>query len=171
MKLDIAETISNMLITTKDNSEEITELEKKKVRYGIYTLYVNVTKIGGLLLVAYFLDIFSEVLIIWILFGVLRSSAFGIHSSKSINCTIATFSIFLGGAFISIQFPLKESILYVIYILSFIGLLLYAPADTKARPLIIYHLKTLFAISAMAETISVLPITYKIFKRRYNNYE
>lgn len=136
MKLDIAETISNMLITTKDNSEEITELEKKKVRYGIYILYVNVTKIGGLLLVAYFLDIFSEVLIIWILFGVLRSSAFGIHSSKSINCTIATFSIFLGGAFISMQFPLKESILYVIYILSFIGLLLYAPADTKARPLI-----------------------------------
>ena len=198
MKLDIAETISNKLITTKNKNNEITELEKKKVRYGVYILYVNVTKIGSLLIVAYFLNIFSEVLTIWILFGILRSSAFGIHSSKSIYCTIATFVIFIGGALVSTQFVLEDMILNIIYFLSFIGLLMYAPADTKARPLVgkefrkklkiktiisfmtilaiilalnIYHLKILFSISAMAETISVLPITYKIFRRRYNNYE
>jgi hypothetical protein len=63
MKVDIVETISKKLITEKNNNNEISELEKKKVKYGVYILYVNVSKIGLLLILAYFMGIFTEVLL------------------------------------------------------------------------------------------------------------
>ena len=196
--INFPDKIAEKLIQNKCKNSEVTELEKKKVRYGVYIFYVNITKIAMLLLVAFLLDVLYPVMLIWLFFALLRKTAFGIHSSNSLICTLVSLTTFVGGAFISKNVILTDIIIYSIYIICFIAMFIYAPADTEARPLVgkkfrkrlkietlitfiiisasviyinIYLLKIIFAIAAIAETVSILPITYKVCKRRYRNYD
>lgn len=196
--INFPDKIAEKLIQNKCKNSEVTELEKKKVRYGVYIFYVNITKIAMLLLVAFLLDVLYPVMLIWLFFALLRKTAFGIHSSNSLICTLVSLTTFVGGAFISKNVILTDIIIYLIYIICFIAMFIYAPADTEARPLVgkkfrkrlkietlitfiiisasviyinIYLLKIIFAIAAIAETVSILPITYKVCKRRYRNYD
>ena len=198
MKFNLVDEITEKLIATKCKNSEVSDLEKKRVKYGVYVLYVNITKIAIFLLISLLFDVFYDVLIIWFMFALIRSTAFGIHSGNSIVCTIVTVLTFVGGSLICRYCYLNDIFIYLIYLLCFILIFIYAPADTESRPLVgvkyrrklkiqavlittillavvivlnIYHIKLLFAIALIAETVSILPITYKIFKRRYNNYE
>ncbi|MBD7910109.1 MULTISPECIES: accessory gene regulator B family protein [Clostridium] len=194
----IPELISEKIVEIVGQNREITELDKKKLVYYIYVLYVNITKMVIILAIACLLNIFKEVFIIWAFFAIQRKFAFGIHSSNSISCTIVSILIFIGGGLVNKYFTLPIYIVYLIYAMVLLAYIIYAPADTESRPLVgkklrkkfkiktivtftflfalvmilnSHQIKTLFAISALAETISILPITYKVFKRRYNNYE
>ncbi|MDS0527510.1 accessory gene regulator B family protein [Clostridium sp. SHJSY1] len=194
----IPELICKKILKIVGQTKVISDLEKKKLSYYICALYVNTTKIMILLAIALILKVFWEVIIMWCFFALIRRTAFGIHSSSSFNCTIVTVLIFAGGGLISkyVNFPIH--IYFILNFISFVVYVIYAPADTESRPLVgkkmrkkfknktiltfivlfllvtilnIYQIKILFAISAFAEAISILPITYRIFKRRYKNYE
>ena len=102
------------------------------------------------------------------------------------------------GKYIVLTGNVKIMLAIAIWIFCMIMIKLYAPADTENHPLvkkevrkqlktravivsIIYCLLAIFAkpmwfvnILMLMETyvvISILPISYKIFRRRYNNYE
>ena len=89
-------------------------------------------------------------------------------------------------------------IIYICYVSGFLALLLWAPADTPARPLLnkrkrltnkifslgltlIYVLCSFYLNSnnfynivsfiLILETICICPLTYKLFKTPYNNYK
>lgn len=197
-KKGVSDIISDKLIEVVGQTREITELDKKKLNYYINALYLNITKMIILFITAYILNIFKEILIIWVFFALQRRVAFGIHSSNSLNCTIVTLVVFIGGGLINKYIDLNIYLIYLTYFMVFLAYIAYAPADTESRPLVgkklrkkfkiktivtfiillilvmilnSHQIKILFAISALAEAISILPITYKIFKRRYNNYE
>jgi accessory gene regulator B len=196
--INFPDKIAEKLIENKCRNSDVTELDKKKVKYGVYIFYVNITKILVLLLAAFLLDVLYQVLLIWFFFALLRRTAFGIHSSSSLVCTFVTLITFVGGALISKNLIVSDLIIYSIYIICFIAMFIYAPADTEARPLVgkkfrkrlkietlitfvlilasviyinIYNLKIIFAIAGIAETVSILPITYKVCRRRYKNYD
>lgn len=190
--------ICEKIIGTVGQGREISELDKKKLNYWIQMIYINVTKLAIMLTVAILLNVFKEVLVTWFFFAMLRMTAFGIHCKSSLSCTIGSVLIFDGGALISKYVEFHMYVPYIIYIITFIIFLAYAPADTESRPLVgkknrgkfkkrtiltaailfsvvlvlgTDQIKILLAFSALAEAISILPITYKIFKRRYGNYE
>ena len=184
------------MITTYNSN--YTDYDLQKLRYGLEGVYLTVTKVLILLLIAFIFQILPQVIFIMFLSSILRLTGFGFHAEKSYICLI--FSI--------INFNLIPLLLFSINLSSFSFLitgiicifliLLYAPADTPKRPLknkkkrIIWKFSTviiaciyvaigfyvnnetltIMLLSALIiQAIMILPITYSLFKTSYSNYK
>ena len=186
-------TISNI---KKYNNYSDTKL--KEIKYGLETIYLTFFKIVTIIIINLLLGSLKELLLIFLFYGLLRLTGFGLHAKKSSHCWVASL----------LMFVILTNIVSLIYIpkilqitLSSIGLILlfiYAPADTKKRPIInetkrtvykvltilitvLYILYIIFTndvyisnilmISILIQTFLVLPISYKLFGLEYNNYK
>lgn len=174
------------------------ESKLKIIRYGLGSLYLFITKVIVTFALAYFLGLFYTLLKLMAFYTLIRLTAFGVHAKRSIDCWIASLTMFLVIPYLCeimvIDLYLKLSIAIICVVL----LSIYAPADTEKRPLIhkkkrvIYKVITI--ITSLTLTVSlffikdnilnncvlfgivlgtfvVLPITYKIFGVKYNNYK
>lgn len=175
-----------------------TELELKKIKYGIEVILINLTKFMILMILAYFLKIIPHILVIMISFGLVRKSAFGLHSESSAKCTVISIMSFVGGVYISKHYPLEIKTIIFIFLILISLFVKYAPADTEKRPIIGEKVRNklkrntvitilllliaiitvnnqtisaLITLGVTIECIFILPITYKILNRRYRNYE
>ena len=169
-----------------------------EIMYGIEGIYLLITKTIIIFVLAMILGIFKELLYLLISFNFIRLFAFGMHANKSYICLIFSSLLFLLGAFMCKYIIFNKSILYILYIITFLIIMIYAPADTKKRPLIkknkrikfkilslmiviLYFILTLFIknnliinsliIGIIIECILILPITYKAFHMPYKNYK
>lgn len=167
-------------------------------RYTLESLYSLVTKTCVVLILAFFFKTFSITLTMLLLYSVLRGFAFGIHATKNLYCWIVTLLTYVIGSLIIKYFTWPMEIIYICYAIGFLALLLWAPADTPARPLLnkrkrltnkifslgltlIYVLCSFYLNSnnfynivsfiLILETICICPLTYKLFKIPYNNYK
>ena len=188
--------INNIMLNIKNN-KDYTEQKLNEIRYGLEALYLTSTKIAVIYIIAVILNSYKELTLIFLLYGTLRLTGFGIHAKSSKECWISSLLIF-----VPIPYLLKFIFIpkYINIILSIIGtilLLIYSPADTKKRPLIhkkkriIYKILTttistiytilniitkdnilsnIITFSILLEAIIVLPISYKLFGLKYNNY-
>ena len=187
---------SSMELITKNG--QYTQDEIDIMTYGLETIYLTVTKLVILFLLAYLLNIFQEMILLLIAYNVIRSQSFGIHASKSIYCLITSIIMFIGGAIICKYFIFPAWFMIVSSIICNICLFLYAPADTHKRPLVNskkrkrfklvsftlgiiytilivlfrnYSIVNYLLLGMIEAIIMILPITYKIFKLPYNNYQ
>ena len=176
------------------NDEEQLEI----IAYGLEGVYLTITKMIILFLLAYALGIVKEFVMILITFNIIRTQAFGIHASKSLYCLISSTITFIGGALLCKYMVIPFYISIIIAIICDICLLLYAPADTHKRPLVnakkrkrfkmlsfflgvIYTILLIIfknsficnylLVGMINSVIMILPITYKIFNMPYNNYK
>lgn len=188
--------INNIMLNIKNN-KDYTDQKLNEIKYGLEALYLTTTKISVIYIIAIILNSYKELTLIFLLYGTLRLTGFGIHAKSSKECWISSLLIF-----VPIPYLLKIIFIpkYINIILSIIGtilLLIYSPADTEKRPLIhkkkriIYKIltttiSTIYAIlniitkdnilsniitfSILLEAIIVLPISYKLFGLKYNNY-
>lgn len=190
--------ISNSIRTIRRYYPNYSDEDIEKIQYGLESIYLSLTKVIVILLLSIFLNIFKETIITLLLFNILRTTAFGIHASKSWICWVTSVPTFIGIPLICkyITFPIY--ILLIIASISLIHFILFAPADTVKRPLIrkkrriIYKVLTVIigiayliiiiicknnfiqnclSASMLIETILISPLTYKIFKMPYNNYK
>ncbi len=190
--------ISNSIRTIRRYYPNYSDEDIEKIQYGLESIYLSLTKVIVILLLSIFLNIFKETIITLLLFNILRTTAFGIHASKSWICWVTSVPTFIGIPLICkyITFPIY--ILLIIASISLINFILFAPADTVKRPLIrkkrriIYKVLTVIigiiylamiiicknnfiqnclSASMLIETILISPLTYKIFKMPYNNYK
>lgn len=197
--MSIAETLSNKLtgFITKYSKLPIDVEKREEINYGILTLIMNSYKLIIILIVAYFLGILNEIVYMMISFGTLRAFAGGIHLKNGISCLITTSIIYFGIVYGAIYIPLNKYLINIIFFISLILIYNYAPSDTEEKPLlskslrqnlkalslgvltimyfisIKYSLTTLGAIvtfSALAESLLITPIVYKLWGRRYRNY-
>lgn len=173
------------------------QTELDEIRYGLEGIYLSITKLIVITTISIIFNLFNEMLIMLVTFNILRTTGFGIHAKKSIDCWISSTIMFIGFPYISklliIPFPIHIIISFILFIL----LLLYAPADTYKRPIIkkkkriMYKTITCFntlilliisfltessitnliLFGIFAEVLLVNPLTYKIFKLPYNNYK
>lgn len=178
----------------KYSDEKLEEIE-----YGLETIYLTVTKLIIIFGVAFILGIVKETIVLLICYNLIRSSAYGLHASKSIYCLISSLLLFIGGVYVSIylsSIPLYIKI--VLGLLSIIMIIKYAPADTVKRPLINAKKRKRFKIISITKSIIYLlliiyfdkmqlsgfllvglveaiimihPLVYKIFNLPYNNYK
>lgn len=187
---------SSMELITKN--KQYTDDEVAIMTYGLETIYLTVTKLVIIFLTAYLLGIFKEMILLLITYNIIRSQSFGIHATKSIYCLITSLIMFIGGALICKYCVFPSWLMIILAIVCNICLLLYAPADTKKRPLvnakkrkrfklvsfslgIIYTILIIvfrdysivnYLLLGMIEAIiMILPITYKTFNLPYNNYK
>ncbi len=189
--------LTALMTTVKKSYPEYSEKKLAEIKYGLEGIYLTITKIVVILLLSILLGILKESLLIMVVFNGIRFFAFGIHASKSSYCWIASILSFIVGPIIVKYCFIPKVFQLSIMFVSFILLLLYAPADTKKRPLInekkrmrnkilssivclIYSVLVMLSEQIISNSIvigtifgvlSVVPITYSIFHLPYNNYK
>lgn len=168
------------------------------IEYGLESLYIMITKTIVISLIALLLNIFKEMLIIMILYNIIRTTAFGMHAKESWQCYIISITLFIGGAllfkYINVSFYANA----LIGAVSYIFLVIYAPADTYKRPLVnakkrkIYkiitvinssifliliivfknsNISTALSLGLLDSMLMIHPLTYRMFHLPYNNYK
>lgn len=189
----INSTINN--ITKYYNYDDETLAE---IRYGLASLYLTITKTIVIFGISYFMGYIKPLLILMALYSILRLFGFGVHAKKSWHCWIASLITFLLVPYLCTTLIIEYNIKICLSIICVILIGIFAPADTEKRPLInrkrriIYKiltilLTTLYIIlftfikdnlinnciffAIILETIVILPITYKLFGLKYNNYK
>ena len=180
------------------NQETLNEAEREKLQYGLEGLYMTITKLVVIFLIALLLGFIKEFIITLIFFNIIRFPGFGFHASKSIVCLISSTILILGLPYLFTNIEVDLTIKIVLCIISVIAFIICAPADTWKRPLtnkkkriirkvsacslaIIYsiliivfngiEISNLLMAALLIETILISPIMYLIFKEPYRNYK
>ena len=173
-------------------------LEYTKMVFGLESFLINVSKLIIVYAFAILLGTLAQTLIIQAAFALLRRYSFGLHALKSTVCTIVSCSLFVVIPWALPDVSIGNAAVLAIYVPLLVLFYMYAPADTKARPLIGAKLraklkkqavacvmvlmivtvlipngniKLLLTLGAVYQCVSVLPLTYKILRRSEKNYE
>lgn len=195
----IEKTSESLMKYIRHSLPDKTETELEKIKYGIDIFLMNFYKIPVLWIIAYFLGVFIPMVIATISFGFIRMFASGIHARKGWTCLLMTGFVLFSIVYFSTYLPLNFLYKTTLFIFSLVLIFLYAPADTEEKPLInpklrqrlkikatvisvlFYLLSIVFfskdiigsilIYSMLAESLLITPVIYKLFKRRYRNYE
>ena len=180
------------------NYPEYTQEKLEEIKYGLEGIYLSITKVVVILILAAILGIFKESMIVLLLFNGLRSFAFGIHAKKSWQCWISSSILFIGIPYMCIYASFNFIIHYIVIGFSILTYILYSPADTVKRPLIKKHrrikfkfltllvsiiyvyifiktenifLQNVISSTMLLEAVLIHPLTYRMFNLPYKNYE
>ena len=194
MKKYVLDKCMNIIKQNKDYDE----IKLAEIKYGLEGIYLTITKIIIIGVLAIILGIFKEYLIFLGIFTIMRSNSFGIHASKTWICYSTSIPAFLGIPLISIYTTLNTPTKLIVGTLSIIGICIFSPADTVKRPIIdkkkrrIHKilstliatvfitlsiiikdnfLSNAFFFATILQNILISPITYKLSHMPYNNYK
>lgn len=189
--------IESTIIKIK-KKQEVSELQEKRYRYGLEGFYNLFTKLVALTIISILLNTFVEFILLTITYSLYRLYGFGIHAKTSLQCWFTTLPIYITGCLFIKYGSISNIVSISLWIIGFISFLLFAPADTPARPLIhkdkrirakilsliiltvlaiLYYccsfiiIKNTLIYSLLMEVISINPLTYKIFHTPFNNYK
>lgn len=185
-----------MNIIIKYNDYEQSKLNE--IKYGLTGLYLTLSKMVVIVILALILKIFEKVMILLLFFNLIRLTSFGIHAKKSWQCLLFSVLTFILIPVLLTKFNLSLNIKIIIGIANVIFIYNFSPADTKKRPIInkkrrfIYKMISTFTaliftilsfiindnyivnsliFSLVIENIMISPITYKLLNEPYNNYK
>ena len=128
--------LNKIMIEIKDNNKELNDIKLAEIKYGLQGLYTLITKTSVIIILSLILNIFYEFIIFFVFYSLLRSVGFGTHASSNLKCWIFS-TVFLLGIPV-LMTSIKLNLLYkiILWSLFFINFLIFAPADTKKRPMI-----------------------------------
>ena len=162
-----------------------------KLNYGVELFYINLVKSIFLIAVASVLGVVHYVLVVMLAHGFLRTYSFGLHLQRTVSCTALGMIYYLGSVYISIYTVIPIPVKIVILLVCTACFALYAPSQTKKRPIPLKQQKplkkkslislaivsfivialsqfpvysNLVLMAAVCQVINILPITYRICK-------
>lgn len=179
------------------NIANITEEDMEVALYGMEVIYSLVTKTLLFFIISIAFGWQMEFLTVSLLLATIRTSSFGFHADKEVNCYIVSFITIFGTIYIAKNYSFDILFIAIVCLLSILVTILYAPADTEKKPLLNARIRTIlklcstitalfFSLIAIinvgfvstaivcilpVNALNISPILYKIFKRRYRNYE
>lgn len=114
-------------------AEKESDINQAKLEYGLTVLFLNLTKIMIVLLLAIITGVFSASLCSLVVFSCLRLNIFGRHASNSLVCTIESCLLFV---FLPYLLLLRSStnLMVMIMLFSSIIICIFAPLYTVATP-------------------------------------
>ena len=140
---------------------EYTEEQIAVVKYGLESIYILVTKMTVLTLAALVMGVVKEYLIFLSFFGIIRSTAFGLHANKSWECYVSSFLLLVLPPWICLQFKMNVWIQLVLGTFAVGYIYKYAPSDTKNRPIISQKRRIVYkTISTLTALIYVIVSFY-----------
>ena len=71
------------------------DVKLKEIEYGLVGIYLTISKLIVIALIALLLGIMKETIIFLLLFNIIRSTAFGLHASKSWMCLVSSTIFFI----------------------------------------------------------------------------
>ena len=198
LNFDFYNYISTKIVYYFEKTITFDKLEREKLFLGVFTLVNNIIKTLFICCVSLILGCLKETIFMILILFSLRLTACGLHAKSNLSCTLISLTTYCGSSLLSSNVPIDKSIAFIICIFLTILLYKYSPADTANRPILYsttrkkLKLQTLFTsiilliiniifqntklinltmFAMLAQVISILPITYKLLKRSYNNYE
>lgn len=171
--------------------------QEKIFKYTLESLYSFITKSIVILVLSIFLHTFFITFTLLIFYSFLRGFTFGIHATKNIYCWIISLTVYVVCPYLIYSFHFPTYFIYSSYVLGILSILLWAPADTKARPLLnpqkrkinkiisfiilcgfiaisfafnSQTLEEIVSIVSLLNFICICPVTYYLFKQPYRNY-
>jgi accessory gene regulator B len=174
------------------------KIKQEELKYGLVAIYLLVTKLIIILILAFLLGILKEVILFTIIYIPIRAVSFGLHATKSWICLIVSTLLFVGLPFVSKYLLMPTYIKLIIGIISILLMFKNSPADTHKRPIINENRRLFFKyfsviIAIIYTTLSIFinnnfisnsllltliiqcfitsPLVYKLFKLPYNNYK
>lgn len=174
------------------------KIKQEELKYGLVAIYLLVTKLIIILILAFLLGILKEVILFTIIYIPIRAVSFGLHATKSWICLIVSTLLFVGLPFVSKYLLMPTYIKLIIGIISILLMFKNSPADTHKRPIINENRRLFFKyfsviIALIYTTLSIFinnnfisnsllltliiqcfitsPLVYKLFKLPYNNYK
>ncbi|QUH21911.1 accessory gene regulator B family protein [Alkaliphilus sp. B6464] len=168
------------------------------IGYGIEIFLCNILKVILLFILSYKLGIFKYFLISFVSMNSLRLLSGGVHAKKSWTCFLLSIFVFFSPIYISRFIIIKLVPKIISFIISFILIILYAPADLEEKPYVNPKLRKILKIgssitsillmilsmvikqdfysniiflSIIINSLLITPFVYRLFKRRFRNYE
>jgi len=190
-----------LINSAMNNIEKYCNYDKvklKEIRYGLSSLYLTLTKTIVIFGISYILGYIKPLLLLMALYSILRLTGFGAHAKKSWHCWISSLLVFLILPYLCTILIIDYRVKVTLGIICVILLGFFAPADTEKRPLINKKRRIAYKIISVLmgllyivlftfikdntlnncilfgliiETCVILPITYKVFGLKYNNYK
>ncbi|HHT38001.1 MAG TPA: accessory regulator AgrB [Mollicutes bacterium] len=190
--------INKLLMVIEKNDNSYNNIHIEKISYGLEAIYLLLGKTILFVTVSFFLNLLKEFLLLTIIFSGIRLYAFGLHAPNSRICLFLSGSVFIFTSYLASVLVINLFIKILIFIICFIIIILYAPADTHKRPLInkkrrkkykllssltaiFYGLLSFFIsnnlvsncliFSLVIESLLIIPISYRLLNLPYNNYK
>lgn len=190
--------ILDYLMKNISNYNTYSSSKLKEIKYGLETLYLTITKTIVIIILSIILNTYHNLFLLIIFYSLLRLFGSGLHATKSIYCWISSLLIFSLIPIIIDKIYISKKIMITISSICTILILFYSPSDTIKRPMnnkkkrlidkiICTILSTIYTsyiiisnnyiynnillFSQIIETALILPISYKLFNLRYNNYK
>ena len=190
--------INSSLNIIKNNNPSLDEVKLAEIKYGLVSIYLLVSKLIIICLVAYLLGILKEMIVFMAIYNIIRMPSFGIHASKSWICLIVSLTLSIGCTYLSLILKLNIYIKCMIGIIGLISMYKNSPADTHKKPIVsptrrmVYKfisvivtiifimlaiilknnfLSNCLLIALIVQCAVISPFTYKMFNMPYNNYK
>lgn len=159
--------VNKIILKIKENNTDLDDIKLSEIRYGLQGLYTLITKTSVILLLSLALNIFLEFIIFFIFYSILRSVGFGTHANSNIKCWIFSILLLLGIPVLMTKLNINITIKIILWIIFFINFLIFAPADTKKRPLINKKRKIKFKVLIL--TYSIIYLFIIIYFKNISN--
>ena len=178
--------------------KELNTIEEKKMRYGLEAFYNLITKVIVLFILAILFNLILEFFLLSLIYSTMRLYGFGLHAKTSLQCWFTTLPVYIVGCLLIKYLTIPKFIAGIIWLFGFLSFLLFAPADTPARPLIhkekrirakvlamsilliylfiyFYHfsamLNNAMLYALLMESVVINPLIYKLTGTPFNNYK
>lgn len=194
MKKIILDSCINII---KDN-KDFDDTKLAEIRYGLEGLYLTITKLIIIGLLACILNIFKELVIFLIAYNFPRMTSYGLHATKSWICLLTSIIIFIGVPLICKNILLQDTHIILIGIIMIILFYKNSPADTEKRPIVDSKRRLTLKLASVCVCIAMItaslliddtfisnslifalivqsfmisPTVYKMFNLKYDNYK
>lgn len=129
-------------LTSKIRQEmpEIDDEKAEVINYGLQNIIGEIPKTFLVLVISYFLGIWKETLITFLLLIPYKNASGGFHLKTHLGCIIGTTTFYCGIAILSKYILLSGMVKYIIiasiWLFGMCMIKLYAPADTENVPIL-----------------------------------
>ena len=128
--------VDKLMFKIKTNNTAIDEIKLEEIRYGLQAMYTLVTKTSVIFILALIFNIFTELLIFFFFYTFLRSVGYGAHANSNIHCWIFSTLLLLGIPMLFSYITLNINIKIILWVILFINFLIFAPAETRKKPMV-----------------------------------
>lgn len=188
--------ILNKLMIFIKNNNNLSDVKLKEIRYGLESIYLTVGKMIVVTITSILLKTIKELTLIFILYSIIRLTAFGLHAKTSKDCWIASLITFIGIPLLAKHIIIPKIYVIILSLIFTIIIIMYAPSETIKRPIrnikkrkiykivstitcLIYitiiittnnlYLKNIIMYSLFIEAFVINPLSYKLFGLTYIN--
>jgi len=177
-------------LTTLLKTDDLDDYTVELLEYGISAMCLNLPKTILVIFICKKLKLLKPLLLIFLFYGGIRNYSRGIHAKTPLACFLVGTANFLSMAYLSKVITIPKKIYNVIFTYFLCVYLKYAPSGTEINPVykdqikplktksillvIIYYfiglkkgiIRNIAVLSLLSQSISIVPITYKLAKQK-----